>query len=66
MAEMLTTDEVATLLRVSPDTIRDLVHEGRLHATRVRPRGKMLFREEDVASALQAVGKPTIRASAGG
>lgn len=50
---LLTVPEAAQALRVSPDTVRALVREGRLKAVRVRPRGRLLFDPADVRAALQ-------------
>jgi excisionase family DNA binding protein len=54
MCRKLLVEEVAELLRASPETVRELVAEGRLRASRVRPRG-LLFDLADVEAALQAV-----------
>jgi excisionase family DNA binding protein len=60
MSRLLLVHEVAELLRVSPSTVYDLVHEGRLKARRVRERGKLLFDPGDVRDALRAAG-PALR-----
>ena len=65
MAVLLTTDEVGELLHMSAESVRDLVAEGRLCAVRVRPKGRLLFDEADVRSALRSVGCPAIQASGG-
>jgi excisionase family DNA binding protein len=49
--------EVAGMLRVSEETVRDLVTEGRLKATRLRPRGRLMFALADVEQALQQAGQ---------
>jgi excisionase family DNA binding protein len=58
MSKKLLTSEVAEALRVSKDTVRNWVHEGRLRAARMTPRGPMLFDQQDVQDALQPVGRP--------
>lgn len=45
---LLTTREVADLLRVSEWRIRELVAEGILHPLRLSTRGRMRFRVEEV------------------
>jgi excisionase family DNA binding protein len=55
---LLTTAEVGELLRVSPDTIREMVAEGLIVARRIRPRGQLLIPEGAVQEALQAARVP--------
>jgi len=52
MSTLMTVPEVARHLRVHPQKVRDLVHEGKL--PRVRISGKFLFREQDVEKAVSA------------
>ena len=66
MSKLLLCEEVAALLRVSPDTVRDMVREGRLRAARVRPRGRLLFEYDDVMTALKTVAGPCRIEAAGG
>ncbi|HEX5269980.1 MAG TPA: helix-turn-helix domain-containing protein [Gemmataceae bacterium] len=53
MSRFLLTREVAELLRMSEDGVRELVAEGRLKARRVRPKGQLLFDPADVEQALR-------------
>jgi len=62
---MLLTEEVATQLRVSTDTVRDWVRQGRLRAHRINPRGPLLFDPSDVEASLRAA-TPTIAAATAG
>lgn len=45
---LLTTDEVAGILGVSPDVILGLAHQGVLPSVRLTPRAPFRFRVEDV------------------
>ena len=47
-SEMLTTAEVAKLLHVHPNTIRQWTNKELLHAYRLGPRGDRRFKHEDV------------------
>ena len=47
-SEMLTTPEVAKLLHVHPNTIRQWTNKGLLRAYRLGPRGDRRFKHEDV------------------
>lgn len=47
-AELLTTGEAATALRVSAFTVRRLVEQGVLPVVRYSARGRFRFRREDV------------------
>lgn len=38
--DFLSVPEAAALLRVSPDTVRDWIREGRVRAWRIGPRGR--------------------------
>ncbi len=53
MSTLLTTDEVAELLRMSDWSVRDLVRQGKLPVVRLRPRGKLLFSRESVERVLR-------------
>jgi excisionase family DNA binding protein len=55
---LLLTTEVAEMLRVSPDTVREMVAEGRIVARRIRPRGQLLIPESAVQEALQTARVP--------
>ena len=57
MSRKLTTAELASLLSVSCDTVRDWANEGRIPALRAHPRGKMLFDEAEVLAALRRAGR---------
>jgi excisionase family DNA binding protein len=52
-SKLLFTEEVADMLRVTPDTVRDLVAEGVLRAVRLRTRGRLMFDLADVRNALR-------------
>ena len=52
-SEMLTTTEVAKLLRVHANTVRQWSNKGLLHAYRLGTRGDRRFRREDVDSFLR-------------
>jgi excisionase family DNA binding protein len=52
MGRHLTTAELASWLRVTPDRIRALVRTGTLPARRLTPRGRLLFDEREVEQAL--------------
>jgi excisionase family DNA binding protein len=52
MGKHLTTAELASWLRVTPDRIRALVRTGTLPARRLTPRGRLLFDPEQVEKAL--------------
>lgn len=55
MTRLLTTPEVAELLRCSPDYVRRLVQAGELaHVKRKGTNAPLLFREGDVEAWLQA------------
>jgi excisionase family DNA binding protein len=56
MGTMLFVGEVAAMLRLTPDTVRELVAEGRLPAVRLRNKGRLMFRLEDVQGALRQAG----------
>jgi len=45
---MLTTTEVAELLGVHPNTVRQWANKGLLYAYRLGPRGDRRFKHEDV------------------
>jgi excisionase family DNA binding protein len=57
VSTLLTTDEVAAKLRLSPWTVRTLVREGRLTPVRLTPR-KLLFEESAVDRAVQEAQQP--------
>jgi excisionase family DNA binding protein len=65
MSRKLLTEEVAEMLRMSPDSVRELVAEGRLKASRCRPRGRLLFNLADVEAALKTAGAQRIEAGRG-
>jgi excisionase family DNA binding protein len=46
--ELLTTKEVAAVLRVTPDRVTQLARQGRIPALRLTERGDFRFRAEDV------------------
>ena len=47
---MLTTTEVASLLHVHPNTVRQWANRGLMHAYRLGPRGDRRFKWEEVES----------------
>ena len=57
-SEMLTTTEVAQLLRVHPNTVRRWASKGLLRAYRLGPRRDRRFKREDVDALLQDNGYP--------
>lgn len=46
---LLRLGEAADVLRRTPRTVRELVYEGRLSATRRKSRGRMYFRARELA-----------------
>ena len=52
-SEMLSTTEVARLLRVHPNTVRHWANKGLLHAYRLGSRGDRRFKQEEVDSFLK-------------
>ena len=52
MAELLTTEEVATRLRVSVATVNRYAREGILPSVQIRPKGQRRYRTEDVDNLL--------------
>jgi excisionase family DNA binding protein len=54
----LLTHEAADLLRCTAETVRDWIHEGRLRATRARPRGRLLIDRGDVERILGVQTQP--------
>ena len=60
-SELLTTSEVAQLLRVHPNTVRQWANKGLLHAYRLGPRRDRRFRREDVDAFIQDNGYPSER-----
>jgi excisionase family DNA binding protein len=59
---LMTTEEVSQRLRVTVDTVRRWVGEGRLRANRINPHGPLLFDPADVDAALTSAGQPRIYA----
>ena len=53
IARLLTTDEVAGILRTSPWGVRRLVSGGRLRAIRLTPHGRLRFRAEEVKQLIE-------------
>jgi len=49
-SQMLTTTEVARLLHIHPNTVRQWTNRGLLRAYRLGPRGDRRFKPEDVDS----------------
>jgi excisionase family DNA binding protein len=58
MSRLMLTEEVAELLRVAPDSVREWVAEGRIKAVRLRPRGRLLFDPAEVQAALRQARRP--------
>jgi len=56
---MLTTSEVARLLNVHINTVREWSNRGILKAYRISPRGDRRFRQEDITSFLLQESKTT-------
>jgi len=54
---LLTAKEVATVLRLTPKRVRELVAAGTLEAVRIGPRGRLRFRSGDI-DRLLAKGAP--------
>lgn len=55
------TSEAARFLRVHPNTIRNMLQDGRLHAIKTRGKtGQYRFRETDLRAYLEAGGSPTL------
>jgi excisionase family DNA binding protein len=50
---MLTTTEVATLLRIHPNTVRWWTNKGFLHAVRIGPRRDRRFTQEELTRFIQ-------------
>jgi DNA-binding transcriptional MerR regulator len=57
MSRKLTTIEVAELLRMRPDRVRNLAKAGVLPPRRAGDRGRLLFDEADVEAAPRLVGR---------
>jgi excisionase family DNA binding protein len=53
MTRLLTTAEVAERLRCSVWNVRDLVRAGRLPSVRLKPRGRLLFDEDELRQAIR-------------
>jgi excisionase family DNA binding protein len=64
MSRLLLVSEVASILRLSQDRVRELIAQGKLRARRMGNGGRWLIAEDDIDAAL-ASARP-IRASAGG
>ena len=58
---MLTTSEVARLLNVHINTVREWSNRGILKAYRISPRGDRRFRQDDIAGFLLQESKTTKR-----
>jgi excisionase family DNA binding protein len=58
---LMTTNEVAVMLRCSERNVRDLVAKGLLGARRVRSRGAWLIDRDAVMAALHQAGKAELR-----
>ena len=54
MGQLWSSEDVARLLNMSAQNVWDLVAEGRLRAYRLRPKGRLLFRPEEVEAAVEA------------
>lgn len=58
---LLSTHEVARLLNLHPNTVRNMLQDGRLQAIKTRGRtGQYRFRETDILSYLEAEGTPQL------
>jgi excisionase family DNA binding protein len=65
---LLTAPEAAARLRISVERLYDLVADGTIPARQLRPRGRLLFRPEDLEAALRpapATGRPRAGDGAG-
>ncbi len=50
--ELLTVDEVAQILKLSPYTIREMLKDGRLQGVKMSKRGQWRIRREDLEAYL--------------
>lgn len=58
---LLSTNTVARLLNIHPNTVRNMIQDGRLQAIKTRGRtGQYRFRETDVQTYLEAEGAPNL------
>jgi hypothetical protein len=57
MVKHLTTLELADRLRLSPDRVRILARAGILPGRRLTPRGRLLFDQDEVLTALRRAGR---------
>lgn len=58
---LLSTNEVARLLNIHPNTVRNMLQDGRLQAIKTRGRtGQYRFRESDIHAYLEAEGVPDL------
>jgi excisionase family DNA binding protein len=63
MELLLTAKEAARYLRISRRTIDNLLQDGRLRGYQIRTRGKLLFRQDDLAALLTPT-QPSARTNA--
>jgi excisionase family DNA binding protein len=57
VTRLLTAPEAADRLRLSVERLYDLVADGTVRAVQLRPRGRLLFRPEDLEAALKPAGR---------
>jgi len=53
MDELLTSNEVLTVLKISRSKLEDLINSGQLQAHRIGENGSLRFKRNDVTSVLQ-------------